>query len=333
MKIKRAVKCAAVEGQLKEILEIAENADIHGLEIQEILPLMEEYSSEERGKIIIKVFKKHPLFLNSLAYHFPLPSKPFLDDFLKCLNFDFGGKTGEYIFNLTKETIKEAALVGGTLNIKTEIPVVVHLFGFAKEEEITEDIRNERLDFGENKLKELKEIADYYSQKSGVKLVITRENNPPEHGKIAGLLDFHPKDIIRTSNREMGIGTNLDFAHIWLNILYWKNGKGELPGPDLSKKVYPVITLEETVDILKSSLKLIHLNDAGPGYRQPFEGLEIGKGNLPHSFLIPLICGKLEKDVIGTYEMKHGHEDPESISRSDQFYRNLFKEKFGEYFV
>jgi len=330
MKIKRAVKCAAIERQLKEILKIAENADIHGLEIQEILPLMEEYSFEERGRIIIKVFKKYPL--NSLIYHFPLPSRPFLDDFSKCPNFDLCAKEGEYIFNLTKETIKEAAFAGKALNIQTEIPIVVHLFGFAKMEEITEETRNEKLNSGENRLKELKEIADYYSQKYGVKLAIVRENNPPEHGEVAGLLDFHPKDIIRTSNQEMEIGTNLDFAHIWLNILYWENGKGELPGPDLSKKIYPEISLEKTVDMLKSSLKLIHLNDAGPGYRQSFEGLEIGKGNLPHSFLIPLICGKLEKDVIGTYEMKHGHEDLESISRSDQFYRDLFKEKFEEYF-
>lgn len=329
MKIRRALKCAAVKEQLEEVLEIAKRAEIKGLEIQEIFPLIEEVSFEKRGKIVIESLKQYPI--HSLCYHFPLPPRPFLDDFSKCINFDLTSEKGKYIFDLTEDTIKEASLVGKALNIKTEIPIIVHLFGFAKNDnEISEKEKNKKLEFGKNKLKELKEIADYYSQKSGVKLILTRENNPPEHGKVPSLLDFHPKDV--AGSESSGIATCLDFAHIWLNILYWKNGKGEFPGVDFGKKIYPNITLEETINLLEPSLKLLHLNDAGPGYRQSFEGLEINKGNFPHSLAIPLICSKLKKDIIGTYEMKYGHLDMESMFRSDLFYRNLFKEKFQEYF-
>ena len=327
-KIKRAVKCAAVREQLKEILDIAKETGIHGLEVHQVLPLMEEYSFKERVKIILEIFGKYPLA--SLAYHFPLPPSPALDDPEACFKFDLASQEGEYIFDLTKDTIKEAALLGETLKIKTEIPIVVHLFGFANPEKITIEERNEKLELGEKRLKELKEVADYYSQQSGGRVVITRENNPPEHSEIAGLLDFHPKDVSRTIIS--GIGANLDFAHIWMNILYWKEGKNDLPGPELNKKIYPRIDLTETIDLLKPGLELIHLNDAGPGYRKEFEGLEIGKGTLPHSFIIPLICSKLNKDIIGTYEIKYGHKEPETVLRSDQFYRNLFGEKFRDYF-
>lgn len=326
MRIKRALKCAAVKEQLEEVLEIAKKADIKGLEVQEILPQIEESSFEKRGETIIKAFQQHSL--TSLVYHFPIKFP--WGDISEGKRFDLASEQGSYVFNLTEDTIKEAALVGQALNIKTEIPIVVHLFGFAASDKITKEERNKRLELGEKRLKELKEIADFFSKKSGLRLIITRENNPPEHGKVQGLLDFHPQDIIRTA--DIGIKTCLDFAHLWLNMLYWKNGKGELPGVDLIKKLYQNIDFEETVDLLTSSLNLIHLNDAGPSFRQPFEGLEIGKGNFPHSFVIPLIYSKLEKDIIGTYEMKYGHKDPESILRSDQFYRNLFKEKFQEYF-
>ena len=82
MKIKRAVKCAAIKKQLEEVLEVAEKANIKGLEIQEIFPLIEDSSFEKRAKPIMEVFRRYPL--DSLAYHFPLPPRPFLDNFSKC---------------------------------------------------------------------------------------------------------------------------------------------------------------------------------------------------------------------------------------------------------
>lgn len=326
MKIKRAVKCTAIKKQLEEVIKIAEKADIHGLEVQEIVPLTEECPFQERGKIVIESCKKYQI--TSLVYHFPIRIN--WKDISYAKRFDLSSAEGKYIFNLTEDTIKEATLVGKALNIETEIPIVVHLFGFVTPEEIKISQRNKKFKLGEKRLIELKEIADYHSKKSGLKLVITRENNPPDCGRVSALLDLHPKDVIRTVNS--GIGTNLDLAHLWLNIIYWKNGKGKFPWAELNKKLYPNINLKETIDELKSSLKLVHLSDSGPSYRQSFEGLEIGKGNFPHQLVIPLICSKLEKDIIGTYEIKYGHKDPESMLRSDKFYRKLFKKNFKEYF-
>lgn len=326
MKIKRAIKSAAKREQLKEVLEIAKKAQIQGLEIQELRPLMEEYSLEKRGKIIIDSLANYSI--TSLAYHFPI--KMSSDDFEEGKELDLAAKEGSYAFELTKETIREAALVGRVLEIRTEIPIVIHLIGFTTADDITHEEKIKKLKLGEKRLLELKEVADFYSQKAGLSLIITRENNPPDHGPILGLLDFHPKEIAETA--DLGIGTNLDLAHLWLTFLYYKEGKGEFPGVDLSKKIYPEIDFRKIIALLTPSLKLIHLNGAGPGFKKEFEGLEIGKGNLSHSKIIPLICEHLEKETIGTYEMKYGHENPESILKSDQFYRNLFKEKFTEYF-
>jgi len=326
MRIKRAVKCAAKKEELKEALEVAEKAHIRGLEVQEIFPLMEKLSFRERGKIIIDSLRNYSL--TSLAFHFPI--KPSFDDIKEAKKFDFGSEEGSYVFRFTEETIKEAALVGKALKIKTEIPIVVHLFGFALPEKITLEERDKKLNLGEKRLLQLKEIANFYSEREGLKLRIARENHSPSHGKVLGLLDFHPQDTIRTSN--LGIGTTLDFSHLWLTVLYYKNGKGEFPGVDLSKKIYPEIKLGEVIDFLKSSLRIIHLNGGGPGYQGEFEGLEIGKGNLPHSEIVPLICNNLKENIIGTYEIKYGHIHPEKMLRSDQFYRKIFKEKFREYF-
>ncbi|MDI6738196.1 MAG: hypothetical protein QME12_06830 [Nanoarchaeota archaeon] len=54
MKIQRAVKAAAIKLQLENALAVAEKAGIRGIEIQEILPLVEEVSFEQRGDIVVK---------------------------------------------------------------------------------------------------------------------------------------------------------------------------------------------------------------------------------------------------------------------------------------
>ena len=41
----------------------------------------------------------------------------------------------------------------------------------------------------------------------------------------------------------------------------------------------------------------------------------------------------IESDILGIYELRDGHVDPERILRSDQHYRTLFGEKFYEYFI
>ncbi len=327
MKIKRAVKSAAVDLEIRSAIRVAEKIKARGLEIQEIFPLVENLSFEKRGKIIINAVGDYPP--TSLVFHFPL--KYGLEDTSFAKTFDLSAPEGEYIFKLTEDTIKEAAFTGNALNIQNEIPIVVHLLGFAEPEMITIKEREEKLKLGEKRLKVLKEVADFHGQKAGVRLIIARENNPPECDKIISMLDSNPQDTLRTVND--GVGINLDFAHLWLNILYQQNGKGEFPGVDFNHKINPVIDLKKTVRLLAPHLKLLHLNDAGPAYMQEFEGLEIGKGNTPHDILIPLICENLTQDIIGTYEIKYGHKDPDSMLRSDLFYKNLFKENFEKYFI
>lgn len=327
MRIKRAVKSAAVDKEIREVMAVAKKADIHGLEIQEIFPLIENLSFKQRAEIIVDAVKDYPP--TSLAFHFPL--KYGLEDTSYAKKFDLSSPEGDYILKLTEDTVKEAAFTADALNVRNETPIIVHLLGFAEPKNVTLETREEKLRLGKNRLKALKEIADFHSQKSGVKLTVVRENNPPECDKIISMLDSNPAETLGTVDE--GIGVNLDFAHLWLNILYQKNGQGEFPGADFSKKIFPEINLEETIKALAPYLKLIHLNDAGPGYKQEFEGVEIGKGNVPHDILIPLICENLTQDVVGTYEIKYGHKDPDSMFRSDMFYRNLFKEKFEEYFV
>lgn len=351
MKIKRAVKSAAVDKEIREVMAVAKKAGIYGLEIQEIFPLIENLSFKQRAEIIVNAVKDYPP--TSLAFHFPL--KYGLDDTSFAKKFDLSSPEGDYILKLTEDTVKEAAFTADALNVRNETPIIVHLLGFAEPENVTLETRKEKLRLGKNRLKVLKEIADFHSQKSGVKLTVVRENNPPECDKIISMLDSNPAETLGTVDE--GIGVNLDFAHLWLNILYQKNGQGEFPGADFNRKINKFassaladeinpeikqvcfgdfsaeINLEKTVKALAPYLKLIHLNDAGPGYGQEFEGVEIGTGNVPHDILIPLICENLTQDIIGTYEIKYGHKDPDSMFRSDMFYRNLFKEKFEEYFI
>jgi len=330
MKIRRAVKCVQIEDELEKALKIAKKMNAQGLEVQELGRLMNNQSLEKRVNLIERYCKEYRI--TSIAYHFPLRLE--WNNLEESKKSDFCSEDKIDILNFTKETIEEAALVGNKLGIETEIPVDVHLFGFS--DKINDEERQKNLERGEKKLIKLKEIADDFSHdfglvKAGTPLLrIVRENEPPEHGLVDGTVDFHPLDIARTA--KYGIETNLDFAHIWQCLLYWKNGKGEFPGVDLSKKLYQACSSwESIIKILKPSLGLVHMNDA-LNYRKSTEGVEIGNGTLPHKEVIPLICRSLEKDIIGTYEIKYGHIDPESMLRSDQKYREWFGKKFNEYF-
>jgi len=332
MKIRRAVKSAQIEDQLKYALEMAKMMNAKGLEVQELEKLMNEQSLERRVRLVEKYCKEYGI--RSLAYHFPL--RPEWNDLQESKKSDLCFEDMPPIFGLTKETIEEAALVGNKLDVETEIPIDIHLFGFVEQKKISEKERQKKLEIGEKRLLELKEYADDLSQNFGLTkagkplLRIVRENEPPEHGLVDGTVDFHPIDIARTA--EYGAGTNLDFAHIWQCLLYWKNGKGEFPGVDLSKKLYRTCPdWESIVKVLKPSLRLMHMNDAF-NYRKSTEGVEIGNGTLPHKEVIPLICKNLNGDIMGTYEIKYGHTDPESMLRSDEKYREWFGEKFFEYF-
>jgi len=324
MKIKRAVKSAAVADQMESALRIAKRADIKGIEIQEIIPLIEEVDFEKRGRIVADCCKNYSI--NHLAYHFPIKDR--FDNIDFAYKFDLTHEAGSYALNLIEETIKEAGFAGNALKIEQEIPIIVHLMGFV--ERITLEEKERRMELGEKKLLEVKEMTDFYSAKYGVRMAVARENMPADHGNVLGILDFNPEDIIRTA--DAGIGNCLDLSHIWQIKEYYEKGRGEFPGIDLNKKSFPKVDIEAAVLLLKSSLNIIHLNDNGPGFTKENEGWEIGKGVFPHSSIIPLICRTADRDIIGTYEIKEGHKNPETMFLSDQHMRKIFGKRFNEYF-
>jgi len=240
--------------------------------------------------------------------------------------YDIAYSKDAEILRLTNETIKEAAIVGHQMDLDEAI-VNVHLFGFV-ESNPTERARGKYLRTGESNLIGLKEFADGCSADYGCDVVLTRENNPPDHGLLPGTLDFAPQDVIRTADK--GIKACLDFAHIGQLINYYRRGDGELPGADLSRKLYGDIRIREVVEIMGEHLKLIHMNDAY-GFVKEGEGTEIGRGNFPHKTAIPLICRKADS-LMGTYEVKYGHTDPDAMLRCDKSYRKLFGKDFERYF-
>ncbi len=322
--INRAVKCATIEGQLKSALSIAEKADMHGLEIQELAHLMEKHDFKERGKLVTKACEGHAI--KHLVYHYPI--KASWDSIQEAKSFDLASEEGNYILALTKDTMEEAAYVAGGLGLENAT-VNVHLLGFTEKNNISKDERDKKLKIGEIRLEELKTAAENFSGKYGCRVSITRENNPPDHGTVHGILDFDARDITRTAN--IGICTNLDFAHFWQYENYRKNSKGELPGVDFAKTIYKDNSLESMIETVAPSLELLHMCDA-KGYMNDSEGLEVGTGDIPHSMLIPLIAEKARKDIVGTYEIRDGHIYPETMLRSDSYYRSLFGKDFDKYF-
>lgn len=239
-KIHRAVKIAAKKKEIIDALKVAARCDIYGIEVQEIISLMEKNDFEKRGRIVLDGVGDYPV--KHLVYHFPLKF-PFRD-FDDILNVDFAGKKFQYIMDLTEETIREAGYVSSHLKLK-KVFVVVHNIGFVARNEVSMEKRDEKMALGEKNLRKLVDVAEYYSSKFNCEIFLVRENNPPDHGLAEGLLDNDLRDILGTVKN--GININLDLAHLWMYDLYRRNGKGEFSGVDLAKKIYPEFDLLDTI--------------------------------------------------------------------------------------
>ena len=157
----------------------------------------------------------------------------------------------------------------------------------------------------------------YGLDKNGEAMIkITRENNPPDHGFVDGLIDYHPIEVART--KEKGIWNCLDFAHIWQYMNYLKYGKGELPGVDIDRALYPTdLGWKKIINILKDNILLIHVNDAS-GYKKETEGLEVCEGEIDYIHVFSVIKNYLKdiNNIMFTIEIKDGHLHPEKIERS-----------------
>ncbi len=318
MEINLAVKSSQNENQLERALKIAEKYDVRGIEIQEIIPTMQHTKTEYRAKIVIGAVKRHDN-IEFLAYHFPIKSR--WDSISEAKEYDLAWGS-EKIMSLSRETIREAAIVAYKLDIDNQVPVNFHLFRFVEKDKISLQEKIKGLKIGEDSLLKLKEYASNVCKEFGLYkghkeiIRITRENNPPDHGFVDGLIDYHPDEISRT--QEVGIYNCLDFAHIQQYMNYLKNGKGELPGVDLDKKLYPVdIDWSYVIDKLKVSTALVHLNDA-LGYRKETEGLEVGAGEINYIEVFKTIKKVFRNlnEIIFTVEIKDGHIHPEKIENS-----------------
>jgi|GEM_PF-2265744 len=317
MRINLAVKSSQNEKQLKRVLSIAKKFDVRGLEIQEIIPTMENVKTEKRAKIVVDAVRDHNI--EFLAYHFPIKSR--WDSIEEAKKYDLAWGS-ESIVKLSKETIEEAAIVTHKLDINNNVPVNFHLFRFIERNKISIQEKINGLKVGEDVLISFKTYADelcksYGLDKNGEAMIkITRENNPPDHGFVDGLIDYHPIEIART--KEKGILNCLDFAHVQQYMNYLKDGKGELPGVDLDRELYPIdLNWEKAINFLKDNILLVHVNDA-TGYRKETEGLEVGKGEINYTYVFEIIKDSLKNldKVIFTIEIKDGHIYPEKIYRS-----------------
>lgn len=315
MEINLAVKCAQDENQLKKSLSIANRYGLQGIEIQEIFDIMKKIPTEKRANLVLKYLKNSNI--QHIAYHYPIKSR--WDSIEEAKYYDFAWESKE-IMKLSKETIREAVIVASELDLDTTIPVNFHLFRFIEKEKISKEEKETGLKVGESMLIQLKKFADdickeYGLLKNGKPLLqITRENNPPDHGSVDGLLDYHPLEIIRT--KEHGIKNCLDLAHFQQYMNYLKYGKGELPGVDLDREYYPSdINWEFAIDILKDNIALIHINDAS-GYRKETEGLEVGTGEIKYEEIFSLLESLNNEQIIYTIEIKDGHINPWKIENS-----------------
>jgi hypothetical protein len=246
--------------------------------------------------------------ITHLAYHYPIKSRWDSIEEAKYCDLAWGS---EKIMEMSKETIREAAIVALELGLNNFVPVNFHLFRFIEKENICKKEKEFGLKVGESMLIQLKKYADnickeYGLLKGGKPLIqITRENNPPDHGSVDALLDYHPLEIVRT--KSYGIKNCLDFSHFQQYLNYLKFGKGELLGVDLDREYYPSnINWKLAIDILKANLVLIHINDAS-GYRKESEGLEVGTGEINYDKLFSLLQSVKYDKIIHTIEIKDGH--------------------------
>lgn len=328
----RAVKAAQTEHQLEAALDVAKRAGIHGLEIQELPEVMEANPAAERAALVARLAKQAGI--THLVYHYPFPlnAKNYAEAVRR---YDLCAKDTGFIEELIQETINEAAAAASLLETTAPVLVNVHLLGYVGKKPLSVETHELLLKRGEKRLLELKNFAIDAAIRAGLgpeQMVIVRENNATfEQNGHTRIIDRHPTDLVRTG--PAGIGINIDIAHFEMCRRYWQGGKGEAPGVAFaSEHADTSITWAKAIELVAPYLRLMHLNDAD-SYLPSREGLEIGLGKAPHREIIPLVCKLAARDIVGTYELKGMHHNPERMTRSDAKYREWFGADFEKYFA
>ena len=202
------------------------------------------------------------------------------------------------------------------MNFVEKTNLVVHTLGMS--ESFCNEKKNEMIKNTLDALKELKKI----SKKSAICL----ENNPSDFQsfKMNGTLGMHPKEIKMLVDNA-NIMACLDLAHF--QIFY----EGMLEQNEVAAReenIYGAIDWDDTAKIYADIIGGAHINDA-KGSTVKYEGISVGKGNVPFEKIIPTIA---KKDIFGTFEIIDLHLRPDSMVESVIKIKEIFKEQFFEYF-
>jgi hypothetical protein len=329
--IQLATKCNLRPESLKQFVQLASSLDISAIEIHELFSIMRERPLIERVESAAAIMKGK---IDRLAFHQPLESPAnSWEQTVKVLKFDLAFEDNAFALGLARETIIEAITLGLRLGLEKTVCINFHLEGLVCNHDVSLENKLRCLLRGEEALRQLRRFTEAYCFDSGFtkngqpQAVLVHENTFSfRSNEVFALLSVHPEEITRL----LGIGVNIDFAHLQIAINYLNANPGS-ESAKIENKLYPPLDWETTIETVKDRLELLHLNDA-KGWTIEGEGLEIGLGEISYETIIPLICCSINKEVMGTIEVKTQHLHPEQFTNSVRYLRSLFKENFSEYF-
>lgn len=193
--------------------------------------------------------------------------------------------------------------------------LVVHTLGMTTN--IGNEKKDELLSNTIDALKEMKKIS---------KSLICIENNPSDFQsfKMDGTLGMHPKEIEMIVEKT-GIKACLDFAHFQI---FYESMLNMEKNAIREKNRYGEISWDGAIEIYSKIIGGAHINDA-KGTTVEYEGIEVGKGNVPFEKIIPKIA---KKEIFGTFEIINLHLEPEVMINSVLKIKEIFKDDFYKYF-
>jgi hypothetical protein len=332
-RIQLAVKCSQKPRDLELFLGIAEKHGFTGLELQQVLEIMQKSPINDRIALLAKLTQNR---ISRLCYHVPVWFVPMDSTPEKIKLCDIAGASGNIAIRLVTDTIIEATEAGIALGLENPVLVNLHLLGLVTRQEASLEKKLAMLQTGLAVLRTLKTFADSYCETrkfttNGLPMVrLVRENNPPFHAlwsNIFSLIDFHPNEFASSPDA----GSNLDLAHYQLYLNYRNNGNDKSPGAEYDRHLYPHPTWETTIEKVSRNIELLHISDA-MGYTSEYEGLPIGKGKIRFHEIVPYICDALSMDVMGTLEIDKQHLDPNLLLESITVLKRMFGREFQKYF-
>jgi len=305
----RSVKCAAVYSQLIPALTLAGQLGFSGLELHALESLY-QFPAEERAKAVVSSWATvGKPDITHLCVHMPLPDRL---DTIDALRYDLGSPEGVYVEGLILDSMDEGGMVAQAIGA-TQLYFNIHLLGLMQEGQDPGSMRARRGMRARKALGDLVSAASYCASRYGVPASIVRENNPPDHGGMQGVLDLDPRDMLDSPGDVL---LNIDLAHF---RMYEHARTGEMrrcarhPSaprsyltPTMSR--YPECWAGCVLQVIAPRLGIIHISDAS-GPTKADEGLPIGQGDAPFTSWLEILGKGIVRDVMAVYEFKNGHDD------------------------